>query len=350
MSGRTEFFLAAYGGDGYHHLYDQLTGDRTLRDLMLLKGGPGTEVSVFLRQVGRRLEEAGMRPEVFLSPEDPERWEGLALPELGCAVLDGRPPRCLEAAYPGAVQRTVDLWRFADLTAVRTAREEVIRLTERKKAAEVRAFHSLKAAGQMDTENRREAGSTMDREKLLRRMEGLARRELRRWGPQTGKTERRFLGTLTGRGPVTCWDTVEALCPRLWELEDRFGLSGGALETLRAAAAERGWDAVTCMAAEDPARIEHLLIPGLGMGIVTASGDVRRGRRIRVDALTRPEDRGRLRFCRRMAEQLRQDAGEALAEARAAGEALAALYDPYTDWDGVAALAEVESARLLGMM
>lgn len=349
MSGTMEFFLAANGGDGYHHLYGQLTEDRTLRDLLILKGGPGTEVPVFLRQLDRRLAEAGVEREVYLSPEDPERWEGLALPALGCAVVDGRPPRCLEPLYPGAVQRTVDLWRFADLTAARTARQEIIRLTERKRAAEVRAYHSMKAAGQLELEARAAAWAAMDRERLARRTAGIARRELRRRGPQTGKTDRRFLGTLTGRGDVTCWSTAEALCPRRLELEDSFGLAGSALEALRQAAAERGWDTVACMAAEDPARMEHLLIPGLGLGLVTASGDEKRGRRIRLDAMTRSEDRGRLRFCRRMAGQLRRDAGEALAEARLTGEALAALYDPYTDWDGVAALAEVESARLLGM-
>lgn len=349
MSGTMEFFLAANSGDGYHHLYSQLTEDRTLRDLVILKGGPGTEVPVFLRLLGRRLEEAGAELEVFLSPEDPERWEGLALPQLGCAVADGRPPRCLEPRYPGAVQRTVDLWRFADLTAARTARQEIIRLTEQKQAAEVRAFHSLKAAGQLELEARTAVWAAMDWERLARRAAGILRRELRRRGTEVGKTDRRFLGTLTGRGAVMCWDTAEALCPRRLELEDSFGLAGGVLETLREAAAARGWNTVACMAAEDPARMEHLLIPGLGLGFVTAAGDEKRGRRIRLDAMARPENRGRLRFCRRMAGQLRQDAGESLAEARLAGEALAALYDPYTDWDGVAALAEVESARLLGM-
>ena len=350
MNEAMKFFLAANSGDGYHHLYSRLTEDRTLRDLMIVKGGPGMEVPVFLQQVGRRLEEAGARLEVYLSPEDPERWEGFAVPELGCAVVDGRPPRCLEPRYPGAVQRTVDLWRFADLTAAGTAREEIIRLTDRKRAAETRAFHSLKAAGQLELEARAAAWAAMDRERLARRTAGIIHRELRHRGPQPGKTERRFLGPLTGRGAVTCWDTAEALCPRRWELEDSFGLAGGALETLREAAAARGWDTVACMAPEEPARIEHLLIPGLGLGFLTAAGDIKRGRRIRLDAMTRPEDRGRLRFCRRMAGQLRQDAGEALAEARMTGEALAALYDPYTDRDGAAALAEVESARLLGML
>ncbi|MDY3282605.1 MAG: hypothetical protein SOX55_09525 [Dysosmobacter sp.] len=344
-----EFFLAANSGGGYHHLYSQLTEDRTLRDLLILKGGPGTEVPVFLRLAGRRLQAVGVRTEVFLSPEDPERWEGLALPELGCALVDGRPPRCLEPVYPGAVQRTVDLWRFADLTAAAAAREEIIRLTDRKRAAEVRAFHSLKAAGQLDLEARAAAEAVLDRERLARRTAGLLRRELRCRGSEAGRTDRRFLGTLTGRGFVVCRDTAEAICPKRLELEDSFGLGSSLLEALRSAAAERGWNTVACMAAEDPARMEHLLIPGLGLGVLTTADGEKRGRRVRLDAMLRPENRGRLRFCRRMAGQLRRDAADSLVEARLTGEALAVLYDPYTDWDGVAALAEVESARLLAM-
>ena len=41
----------------------------------------------------------------------------------------------------------------------------------------------------------------------------------------SGKTKKRFLSGLTPKGAVCLFDTVRALCPRVYVLSDSFGLS-----------------------------------------------------------------------------------------------------------------------------
>ena len=69
-----------------------------------------------------------------------------------------------------------------------------------------------------------------------------------------------------------------------------------------------------------------------------------------VNDMVRPEGRARLRFETRMAGLLREEAVTDLRDAKAAHDRLEAVYNPYVDFDGVRALAAVETARLLSWL
>lgn len=55
-----------------------------------------------------------------------------------------------------------------------------------------------------------------------------------------------FLGGLTCQGKVCRFDSVDALCPRVYELCDSYGLAAPVLRLLRDAALEAGEDILTC--------------------------------------------------------------------------------------------------------
>lgn len=92
MTKTTNFFLGANSGEGFCSLYPQLTDREDTYDLMILKGGPGVGKSTFLKEVGRAMEAAGTAMEYFWCPGDPDSLDGVRLPELRCALLDGTPP------------------------------------------------------------------------------------------------------------------------------------------------------------------------------------------------------------------------------------------------------------------
>ena len=127
----------------------------------------------------------------------------------------------------------MDLGRFYDLTAAKAAAEEVKAHTHAYKAAYVR-------------------------ERADRRTAGIITRELRRRGGEGGKTTRRFLGSITHKGYIWRFDSVDALCPKVYELADSWELAGEMLARLHRAAADSGWNTIICCAPEQPDRIEHL--------------------------------------------------------------------------------------------
>lgn len=248
----------------------------------------------------------------------------------------------------------MDLGRFYDLTAAKDGAEEVKSRTRAYKAAYVRAYHNLKAARQVELDAVESVGKLFDHERLDHRIKGIAARELRTRGDQRGRTLRRFLGSVTHKGYIWRFDSVDALCPKVYELADTWELAGPALARLHEAAVEKGWDTIVCPSPEDPRRIEHLLIPGLGLAFVTSCPGMDYGkkpyRRVRLDAMAETEGRSRLRFQARMVALLREEAVDALKEAKRNHDALEAVYNPYVDFDGVRAQAALEAGRLLSYL
>ena len=91
MADAVHFFLGANSGDGFQSLFHELEQAGTY-DLMILKGGPGSGKSTFLRALGAAMEEAGERVEYLPCSGDPDSLDGVALPDMGCAAADGTPP------------------------------------------------------------------------------------------------------------------------------------------------------------------------------------------------------------------------------------------------------------------
>ena len=354
MAQITNFFAGANSGDGFRNLFSQITDLEDTYDLMVLKGGPGVGKNTFMREIGRTMEAAGTPVEYLWCSGDPESLDGVVLPEIRCAVVDGTAPHVIEPQYPAAVDRYVDLGRFYDLTAAKAAAEEVKAHTHAYQAAYVRAYHHLKAARQVELDAVAAVQKTFDREKADRRTAGIIARELRRRGNEGGRTTRRFLGSITHRGYIWRFDSVDTLCPRVYELADSWELAGEMLSRLHRAAADNGWDTIACCAPEQPDRIEHLLIPGLGLAFITSKTGMEYGqkpfRRIRLDAMAEPEGKARLRFQTRMAALLREEGVAALKDAKASHDKLEAVYNPYVDFDGVRTQAALEAGRLLSWL
>lgn len=354
MAKTTNFFAGANSGAGFQNLFTRLVDPESAYDFMILKGGPGVGKNTFMHEIGRTMELAGAAVEYLWCSGDPDSLDGVLLPDIGCGVVDGTSPHTMEPTYPAAVDRYVDLGRFYDLTAAKAAAEEIKTHTKAYRAAYAKAYRYLKAARQVELDAVAEVGKQFNREKADRRVAGIISRELRGKGSGTGRTAWRFLGSLTCKGPVWRYDSVESLCPRIYEFEDSWEQGGTLLAQIHSAAAERGWDTIACLAPEEPDRLEHLLIPELGLAFMTSRQGMESGkkpyRRVRLDAMSAPERRGKLRFQSRMTALLRQEGIAALQEAKQCHDQLEMVYNPYVDFDGVRTLAALEAGRLLSWL
>lgn len=261
----------------------------------------------------------------------------------------------LEPTYTVATERYVDLTRFYDVAATKAARAEIVAHSDAYRAAYADAYHILRAVDALSSERRAVIHAAMDFDKLSRRVDAILRREVRGRSAQRGRIDRAFLGGMTHKGELCRFDTVEALCPRVYALADSYGLAAKALERVRDAAADAGYDVLACPNPDCPRELHHVLVPALGLAFVTSTARLPYNgeayRRLRVDAmaeanLTRAE-KAKLRFTGRLERALRDEASEALRRAKSEHDALEAAYNPCVDFAGVYALAAEEAKRLL---
>ena len=335
------FFLGANSEEGFFSLYDQLLGGR-LDDLMILKGGPGCGKSTFMRRVGAAMERAGERIVYINCSGDPDSLDGAIFLNRNAAIVDGTSPHVLEPTYAVASERYVDLTRFYDVDAAKARRAEIVALSDEYRAHYRSAYRALRAMGEVESERRVAMHAQMDFSKLRRRTDGILARELRGEGGGSGRVDRAFLGGVTHRGEICRFDTVEALCPRIYAIIDSAGLGNEMLETVVQAAQAKHFDIIACPNPDRPRELHHVLIPEKGLAFITTNAR----NPMAEEKLTRAQ-KAKLRFTRRVEASLLYEAVGALSAAKKAHDALESAYHPCVDFEGGTALAEKEIKRLL---
>lgn len=353
MGEATHFFLGANSGLGFQSLFQQFCQSERYHDLLVLKGGAGCGKSTMMRKIGEAMEARGETVEYLHCSGDPDSLDGVHIPRIATAVVDGTSPHSIEPCYPVAVDRYVNLGQFYDIARGKQAREEIIHRTKAYKEAYRGAYHVLSAARELEVHLSSLLLQGVDYEKLTRRTDGIIAREIRGKGGEQ-PDQYRFLGSLTHKGAVWRFDSVETICPRIYQLLDSTGLAAPMLERIRTASRAKHYGVIVCPDPEHMEQIQHLLIPELGVAFVT----VREGmecpceayRRIHLDAMIAPEHlkqwKGKIKLTRKMIQTLREEGVELLRAAKQEHDKLEAIYQPSVDFDGVNDLTAQEIQRL----
>ena len=343
-----QYFLGANSPSGFYSLYPELIAPETARAIYILKGGPGCGKSTLMRQVARRMEEAGLETEYILCSGDPESLDALLLPQLGVALVDGTAPHVVEPKYPGVVERYVNMGLCYDTQGLAPLRGDIISCMSGYKGCYQRAYRCLGAAAEVFEDQRSTLLTDSLSEKMAKRARGILTRELRKKkGSSGGQVKQRFLGAVTHAGPLCLFETAQAQCGRIYELADSYGLAHELLVHLLAGITAEGWDVIACPDPMAPQRLAHLLVPQLDLAFLTSTADLpfpgAPYRRIRLVAAADKEllrhSRPRLRFAKKVSSALMEEAIASLAQAKSMHDDLEALYNPHVDFELVEAMA-----------
>ncbi len=250
------FFLASNSARGFYSLYDAFPGEGCF--LHIIKGGPGTGKSSFMKSIGAAARERGMDTLRVLCSGDPDSLDGLCVPALGQAWVDGTAPHAIEPRLFGVDEDYVNLGAFCRVPLARQDGQRARKLNRAYKEKYAAAYQLLAAAAAAE-----------DGEEL--RDAAVQQAELGRVGriladyPDTGADacvrEKRFLSALSCRGVVRLEDEIQKLCKL-----NVFLRGGSAVLTEAAAMAERKCARlILCPRPLRPEQLEAVLLPELGL-------------------------------------------------------------------------------------
>ncbi len=343
------YFLGANSPQGYISRFDQL-GEAGDWRRWVVTGGSAQGRAALIAQAQKRLVPRCAEVEEIRSTGDPKRVEGLILPEHRIAIADGGPPHFLRPQCPGAYERIVSLWECLDQDTLYRAREELLALGEEEKRLWKDARGYLYAAGALAGDLASVGSAAMNRGKVLAYARGAALREFPHPlpGGKRGREQVRFLSALTGEG---IRETVAAAAPRTIAIEDSWGAAANALlESLRELALESGVDVLVCRCPLFPfTKIDHLLLPQLGLGFVTLNRATASAleelceRTIHAsrfcDGSILRERRARSSFLRKAATGMLEQAGVLLAQAEEVRGRLDGIYHAAMDQEAAGKIA-----------
>lgn len=263
----TTFFLGANSAQGFYSLYDDFAS-RPGDFLHIIKAGPGTGKSTFMRTIGKAAEKRGYDVEYIICSGDPDSLDGVYIPALGVGFADGTAPHVLDPMF-GVSGDYVNLGKFCDTDAVSANGQEVRDVTRRYQGHYQNAYAYLAAAGQVDAVRGAAFRSDDTLSAVRRRAESAVRRE---FGSPRGKTPghvtRRFLSAVSCKGMMFLSDTLSTLCGRVYCLENRCNLAEEYLRTVLDGGVKAGADAIACPSPLRPDTLEAVLFPEQGVAFV----------------------------------------------------------------------------------
>ena len=188
------FFAASNGGSGFCSMFCEVFDPKKFDTVYIIKGGPGTGKSTFMKKLGEEAERRGYAPSYYFCSSDTKSLDGVAIKELGVCVLDGTAPHVTEAKYPGACEVILNFGEAFDVGSLRAHREEIELLASQNGERYIRAYACLRAAREYMSEERRVAKKAYIGSKAA----AFIRRTFD--GMKLGKTEKTGICTVCGKG------------------------------------------------------------------------------------------------------------------------------------------------------
>ncbi|MGN0448152.1 MAG: hypothetical protein ACI4GC_06355 [Acutalibacteraceae bacterium] len=274
MAKKTAFFLGANTPKGFVSFFDELYNPYTDTNTYIIKGGPGTGKSSFMKKLQKTFYEKGCDTECGFCASDPDSFDSLIVPEKGFAIADGTSPHVLEPKFPGCGENIVNLGQFWSEERLKADSEKIKALFVENSLYHRRSTGYLAAAGSLDRQTRKIVSAYTNTEKIDSFTTRFVMRELPKIKRGTiGKKSRRFLSAISPKGNIFLKNTLYTLCTRIIGIDDKHGeITGRLLERIGEAAIKNGYDVIFCHCPMKPDECEHLIIVQAGLAIIRLSG------------------------------------------------------------------------------
>ena len=106
------YFAASNSSDGFKSCFSEIFEGADL--LYVIKGGPGTGKSWFMKKCALEAERKGVEVEYYYCSSDPASLDGVLMKhgERTVGIIDGTPPHAWEPVHPGVTEELVNLGAF----------------------------------------------------------------------------------------------------------------------------------------------------------------------------------------------------------------------------------------------
>lgn len=336
------YFLGANTADGFSSLYDSLVSLKDGVFLWIIKGGAGCGKSSFMKMIGASAERAGLDVEYAHCSGDPDSLDGVYIPALKTAYMDGTAPHTIDANLTAVDSAYIDLGKFYDRNAISEYSDELLALKALNTKCYGKAYCMFAAAGAVQRGGLLSEADEIELSAAQNRIKGIINRELGKKRGGSGKITRRFLSVYTCKGSITLAETAGKLCTRFCLLESLMGTAPKALMTAVDECVRAGRDIVLCPDPLTPEVPMAVLIPSSSLCLTSDFSLIPDGsdfRKINLDSKTAPERlrhaRPKIRRYEKLKTQLLSEAVSELSDAKRIHDDMEQIYNPHVDFDGV---------------
>ncbi len=351
-----KYFLAANSAEGFLSCFSDNYDCFDTWRAYIIKGGPGTGKSSFMKYVVVKALDKGHSVELCPCSSDPDSLDAVIIKDIKTIILDGTSPHIVEPKYVGVCEEIVNLGAFWNSDKLLLFADEIINVTNKNKMLHKTAAAYISAAGELIYDNFRLSLQFTNGKKTEHFAKKLAAKMLSKKDISTPKEWVRFISGVTPKGVVAYKNTIENFYKNIVVIGDKYGaVANIIMENIRKIALSYGYEIITLKNPFLPSKIiDHILIPELSVAFVREYEYIKfseNHRRIHArrfyDINILRECRNRITYNRRIARELLFGAIETLSKAKTVHDRLEKYYIDAMDFNALTVFAEQKAKEIL---
>jgi hypothetical protein len=225
-----------------------------------------------MKRIGNEMVERGYDVEFMHCSSDNNSLDGVVIPSISIALLDGTAPHVVDPKTPGAIDEIINLGDYWNEIGIRTNRESILLDTRSIGSLFARAYRYIKAAAAVYEDNEYIYQSALNMGSLNAIAYDLINKLLgdRFISKTEGRQRCLFASAITPDGLKNHLDSI--LIGRIFELSGSPGTGAEkVIEKVKTAALESGLHVECYYCALKPEKLEHLVIPEINASITTSN-------------------------------------------------------------------------------
>ncbi len=223
------FFASINSSEGFFSDFNSVFDPLKLEKIYILKGGPGTGKSTFMKTVSESAKSKGFTVEHYLCSSDPISLDGIIIVEKSIAILDGTSPHTFDPNFPGIVENTINLGTFWNSEKLCKNKNDIMLLIKDKKRYYTRAYKFLSAYGEIQKEILNVTKDALLEEKMKINIERQGQSSFTKNTKLS--IEKKNLATINKLG-YTKLNSFEKICKNIYIIEDHYFSGSIYLEAL----------------------------------------------------------------------------------------------------------------------
>lgn len=332
------YFLGANSKNGFHSLYSQFPPEADSK-LHIIKAGPGTGKSTFMRKIGHAAEQKGLDVEYILCSGDPDSLDGVYIPALVEAWVDGTAPHVTEPDLFGVNSDYINLGKFLKKPFSKAEAEKIRALNKDYKLLYKKAYSYLAAAAELRKACVPELFNDTALSGIRRRVSSIINRNLGHNCADGGKIKHRYISAVSCFGDYRLNCQIEKQYKLKYQLDSAYHALNYALSFAAQEAVKRGADVVICPSPLEPDEIEAVLIPSNGIALLGSDWEFENAKSVHIDNLADVKllqsCRGEIREGKKLEKKTMELAYGKLRSAKALHDQLEEIYKSHMDFSAL---------------
>ncbi len=259
---------------GFHSYYNNIIPQDNANKIFIIKGGPGTGKSSFMRKVADHFIKQGVPIEYHHCSADPNSLDGVVIIPAKVAIIDGTFPHAMDPQTPGAVDEIINFAPFWNEGPLRANKAAIIQTNILRKNLFAKAYLYLGAARQVYDAYANTQKSSLDQEALGEIEKDIMETIFKpcKPGASPGKARHLFSSAITPDGFADYLDTIVGHTGKTYVVKDSPGASAHQLmDSILTRALSLGFSPQCYHSPIIYEKIDDLIIPELDLTITLSN-------------------------------------------------------------------------------